>query len=368
MPENYYDILGISKNATSDEIKRAYRAKAMEHHPDRHGGDKSKEADFKKVNEAYSILSDSQKRAHYDRYGSMDGMGGFNQGFNQGFNMDFDLSEIFETFFGGSEYGSGKRRKNESGENLEFRINLNFADAIFGIKKTIKFERKIVCKTCGGAGNKPGTGMKTCTTCHGSGHIKKRVQSFFGVVEKTEYCSACDGEGVIIEQKCSACFGEKRINEKIEKEVEIPAGVDDGMTLKLKGEGNESIKGKSGDLYIVFKVPSDLEGLKRDGDDLHYSFDIEPVEAILGTKKKIKIPVLGDRIVEIKPGTQYGEILKFKGDGVKNVNTDYKGDLFLKLILKTPTRISKKEKELYQKIAEEKGININKSIFEKMFE
>ncbi|MDD2487344.1 MAG: J domain-containing protein [Candidatus Gracilibacteria bacterium] len=375
MPENYYDILGIPKDANAEDIKKAYRKKAMESHPDRHGGDKEKEAQFKKINEAYQTLSDAQKKAHYDRFGSTEGMGqgGFGQGFSgQGFDANFDISDIFESFFGGGGFGGGgqsKRKKNESGEDIEIEVKLDFSEAVLGTKRKVSYEKMILCSECSGSGAKKGTSPKTCNSCHGNGYVKKRTQSFFGVIEQTVVCDVCHGNGQIIEEKCGSCNGNKRIRTKMEKEIDVPAGIDDGMTLKLKGEGGVGVNSKSGDLYIVFRVPQKLEGMKRDGVNLNYDLVIDPIEAILGSKRKIKFPILGERTIEIKPGTQNSDMLKFKGDGVKDVSRDFKGDLFVKIDIKIPTSISKKERELYEQIAKEKGIDFadGKGFFSKIF-
>ncbi|MCK9272422.1 DnaJ domain-containing protein [Candidatus Gracilibacteria bacterium] len=368
MADNYYDILGVSKDATGEEIKKAYRKKAMESHPDRHGGDKEKEAQFKKINEAYGVLSDTGKKAHYDRFGSTEGMGGFGGG-QGGFNVDFDIGDIFESFFGQGFGGNtgGRKKKNENGEDIEINVKLDFGESILGVKKTINFDRKEVCSDCAGSGAKKGTTPKTCITCHGTGQVRKRVNSFFGVIEQASACPTCHGSGVIIEEKCGKCNGNKRIVEKIKKEIDVPAGIDNEMTLKIKGEGNKGTNGRNGDLYVIFSVPDSFDGLVRENSNLFYDLILDPVEAVLGIKKKVKLPLLGERTIEIKIGIQDGEIIKFKGDGVKDVGRDIKGDLFIKVKIKIPTNPTKKEKELYEQIAEIKGIETNKGIFGKIF-
>lgn len=216
----------------------------------------------------------------------------------------------------------------------------------------------MVCAECAGTGAKKGTEPKECSVCRGAGQVRRRTQTIFGVMEQTGVCDACHGTGKMITDKCPQCHGERRETEKAEKEIDIPAGIDDGMTIKVRGEGNDGIGTKSGDLYITFSIPDSIEGLTREDINLFYTIEIDPVEAILGTKRSWKLPVLGERTLEIKAGTQHGEVLKFKGDGVKHVSKDQKGDLFITISIKIPTHPSKKERELYHEIAREKKIEV----------
>lgn len=368
MAYEFYSILGVSRDVSAEELKRAYRKKAMEVHPDRHGGDKEKERLFKEVNEAYATLSDPQKRAHYDRFGTADAGGGF--GGQGGFGVDMDFSDIFESFFGGGFQNGGTRRKSGGveGEDIEIRMKLSFSEALSGVKKTFSYSRKVVCDECNGSGAKKGTEPRECSHCHGSWHIRKRTQTIFGVMEQTGLCDYCHGTGKIIVDKCNVCHGEQRQTLKSEKEIEVPSGIDDGMTIKLRGEGNMGIGSKNGDIYITFSVPSEIDGLSREDTNLLYTLEIDPVEAILGVKKIVKLPVLGDRTIEIKAGTQYGEVLKFKWDGVKHVSKDTKGDLYVNIHVKIPTRPTKKERELYRAIAKEKKIQVaDEGILSKLF-
>lgn len=322
MAYEFYSILEISREANAEEIKKAYRKKAMEVHPDRHGGDKEKETLFKEVNEAYATLSSPEKKAHYDRFGSSDMGGGFGGG-QGGFHTDMDFSDIFESFFGG---GGGARRRSSGveGEDIEIRVKLDFAEALSGLKKTVGYSRKIACAECAGTGAKKGTEPKECPQCRGVGQVRRRTQTIFGVMEQTGICDVCHGTGKIIVDKCHKCHGQQRETVKVEKEIEIPAGIDDGMTIKVRGEGNEGIGSKNGDLYITFNIPDSIDGLTREDTNLSYVLEIDPVEAVLGTKKTLKLPVLGERVVEIKSGAQHGDVLKFKGDGVKHISKDQK--------------------------------------------
>lgn len=216
----------------------------------------------------------------------------------------------------------------------------------------------MVCTECTGTGAKKGTEPKECSQCHGAGQVRRRTQTIFGIMEQTGICDICQGTGKIIMDKCMTCRGERRETIKTEKEIDIPAGIDDGMTIKVRGEGNDGIGSKSGDLYISFNIPDSIDGLTREDMNLFYTIEIDPTEAVLGIKKTIKIPVLGERTLEIKSGTQYGEVLKFKGDGVKHISKDQKGDLFITIHVRIPTHPSKKERELYHEIAREKKIEV----------
>lgn len=369
MSQDFYDILWVDKNVSAEELKKAYRKKAMELHPDRHGGDKAKEAEFKRVNEAYATLSDPQKKANYDRFWSTEWPAWFGGGFSwQWFwnGVEFDMWDIFESFFWGGFGGNtrtSKKKRDESGEDIELRLKLTFAEALTGCKKTITIDKKVLCDDCHGSGAKNGVKPKECTTCKGSGHVKTRSQTFFGVIEQMTICPACHGAGEVIEDKCNTCRGEKRVSTKEEKEITVPAGIDNEMTVKLSGEGNQGANGRNGDLYITFLVPESFEWLTRDELSLHYEVKLDPVEAILGTKKHIKIPVLGDRIIDIPAGTQHGEIFKLKNDGVKHVQKDIHGDLLIAIIIQIPKKLSKKEHEFYVNIAKEKDIEVNEKSF-----
>lgn len=367
--ENYYEILGVDKNASAEELKKAYRKKAMDLHPDRHAWDKQKEAEFKKVNEAYAVLSDPQKKAHYDRFGSTEWMWWFGWWFS---SQDFDISDIFEQFFWGW-FGTWRwwwnKKKNESWEDLEMNFKLSFWDAIFWWKQNIKYSKKIVCKTCSWIWAKPWTEAKTCHSCHWSWYIKSRTQSFFWVIEQNVVCPTCSWQWTIIDSPCQECKGKKRTDVNVEKEIEIPAWIDNWMSIKIKWEWNEWTNWKNGDLYIVFRVPNQFEWLSRDWDNLHFDLLIDPVEAVLWAKIKEKIPLIGDRTIEIKPWTQDGDILKFRWDWVKNISNDSKWDLFFHINIRIPTSVSKKERELYEQIAKEKWIDYadHKWIFGKIF-
>lgn len=237
-------------------------------------------------------------------------------------------------------------------------MKLSFAEALTGIKKTVSYNRKAVCTECAGTGAKKGTEPQECSQCRGAGQVRRRTQTIFGVMEQTGICDVCHGTGKIITEKCAKCHGERRETIKTDKEIDIPAGIDDGMTIKVRGEGNDGIGSGNGDLYITFSIPDSIDGLTREDMNLFYTLEIDPVEAILGVKKILKLPVIGERSVEIKSGTQHGEVLKFKGDGVKHISKDQKGDLFITVNIKIPTHPSKRERELYHEIAHERKIEV----------
>ncbi|MDQ7023252.1 MAG: DnaJ domain-containing protein [Candidatus Gracilibacteria bacterium] len=335
----FYAILEITKTASQDEVKKAYRKMAMKYHPDRNSGDKSAEAKFKEVNEAYQTLSNPQKRQQYDVYGKSGGAGGFGGGgFGGGFGggVDVDLGDIFSDFFGGGGGGRTRQKKSgvQRGEDIEEGIVIDLKTSIYGGKHKISFDKMSSCGECSGAG---GSGKKSCSDCNGSGYKTYTKQSMFGIIQQTGACDVCNGTGESFDKVCDICHGKKRVSTRVEKEIDIPAGIDDSMIIKMEGEGNDGIGTKqSGDLYLRFRVKLEEKGLIREGLHLFYEVEIEVVEAILGTTKEIKIPVIGKRKIEIPSATTHGSVLKIIGDGVKDVNYDTKGDLHISILIKIP--------------------------------
>jgi len=364
----YYSILEIEKTATIEEIKKSYRKLAMKYHPDRNKGDKEAEEKFKKINEAYSVLSDEQKRKQYDMYGSVWGAWGFWWGWFGG--VDVDLSDIFEQFFGGAGWwfgGARKRPTERRGEDLEEIINLDLKTSIYWGKQKIKLNKLVVCPECKWEWWE---GKKTCPDCHWTGQVTYTRQSLFGVIQQTAACEKCHATGEVFEKVCEKCNWEKRIRDIKELDLDIPAGIDNGMVIKLEWEWNDWVWTKvSGDLYIKFRVNTEEKGLKRKWVNLYYQIEVDVVESVLWTKKEISIPVIWKRIIEIPSGTQSGTIIKIAWDWVKYIDKDDKWDLFVTINIKIPKKLSKKEKELYLEIAKEKKINVNnhKWIFEKLF-
>ena len=352
MSKDYYSILGIERNASADEIKKAYRKKAMESHPDRHWGDSEKETEFKSINEAYAVLSDAQKKARYDQFGSAEGgnggfggMGGFDFG-------DINVEDIFSSVFGNMGFGWGRQqRRDDGGEDIQKEVHISFAESFSGVKKEIHFEKMIHCETCHGHGTKDGKEPKKCNTCHGSGYVTRATRSIFGMMQQTVVCDECSGEWVKIEDPCKECHGKRRVKKKTEQIVEIPAGIDDGMTLRMTGEWNAG-KHTAGDLYITCHVDQSQENLARQGNNIQTVLHISPAEAAIGVHKKIKFPLIGEREVRIAAGTQHGKKLQISNDGMPLLGKKWRGDLIITLEILIPGKLSKEEKKLYTELLE----------------
>lgn len=366
---NFYEVLGIDKSASKDEIKKAYRKLAMKYHPDRNSWDSEAEKKFKEVNEAYSTLSDDAKRQQYDMFGSTGWAAGgnpFGWGFSWAQNVDF--WDIFESFFGGGFNGWSQRtRRSEfKWEDLEYNLKIDLKTSIYWGVETITFNKKETCVTCNWEG---GSGKKTCGKCWWHGKVTQTSQSIFGTIQQTVSCDACGGTGEVFEETCSNCHWEKRKVVKKSIDIDVPAGIDNGMVIKMTDEGNHWVGIKAcGDLYIKFSVPLEEKWLKRDGDNLYYTVEVDVIEAILGTKKDVNIPIIGKRSIEIKAGTQDGNVIKLSDDGVQRIQSEEKWDLFITVKIKIPKKLSKIERSHYEAIAKEKKINVNKwGVFEKLF-
>jgi len=372
MKFEYYSILEIEKTASADEIKKAYRKKAMKYHPDRAPADKKSEyeSEFKKINEAYQVLSDSGKRQQYDRFGSVSGA--WSSWFGGWFWwwVDVDLWDIFEQFFGwnsGGFWWNTRRSSEQVWEDIEQIVEIDLKTSIYWAKQKIKVKKRVSCDSCSWVWWE---WKKTCKTCNWMGQVTYTRQSMFGVIQQTWVCEDCSWTWESFEKICSKCSGSKRIIDTKEIDLDIPAGIDNWMVIKLEWEWNDWIWTKqSWSLYLKFKVKLEEKGLKRNGEDLFYEIEIDVVEAVLWTTKEINIPVIWKRKIEIKAWTNSGEILEITWDGVKHINSDKKWNLYITLNIKIPKKLSKKEKELYLEIAKEKKINVNnhKWIFEKIF-
>ena len=362
-----YKVLDLEKTASKEEIKKAYRKLAMKYHPDRNGWDKEAEKKFKEINEAYGVLSDDSKRQQYDMFGSTGGAAGWNP-FGWGFQggVDVDLWDIFESFFGWASGARWKRRSEFKWEDIETHLNIDLKTSIYWGKKTITFNKKESCNECDGQW---GSWKTTCNKCNGRGSVTHATQSMFGMIQQTVTCDACNGTGETFEKVCSICHWEKRKLIKKDVEIDIPAGIDDGMIIKMTGEWNHWVGTKAhGDLYIKFWVQLEEKWLKRDGSNLHYNVEIDVIEAILGTKKDINIPVIWKRTIEIKAGTQVDTIIKLSWDGVKHIDSESKWDLLIHIEIKIPKKLGKKERELFEDIAKERKLNVNTGwVFKKMF-
>lgn len=370
MTRDYYEVLGLEKGASEDEIKKAYRKLAMQYHPDRNQGDNKAEAKFKEIGEAYATLSDAGKKQQYDMFGSSWWGSGWNPfGGWAGFQAE-DLGDIFSSFFGGGFAGQSSGRKRSSQrkwEDLEYDLHIDLKTSIYGGKDTLEFNKREHCDTCSWEG---GSWKKTCSTCNWHGQVTQTSQSPFGVIQQTRTCPECQGEWEIFENTCGDCQWEKRKVKKQKLDIDIPAGIDDGMVIKLTGEWNAGVWTKaSGDLYVRFHVQMEEKGLSRDGSNLHYELEIDFVEAALWTKKDITIPVIWKRSISVEAGTQAESVIMISGDGVKYIDRDAKWDLLIHIHIPVPKKLSKKEREILEELAKEKKINVNskKGVFEKLF-
>ena len=361
-----YSVLELEKSASKEDIKKAYRRLAMKYHPDRNAWDKEAEAKFKQINEAYSTLSDDWKRQQYDMFGkAWSGWNPFSWGFS--WWMDVDLWDIFESFFWWWFSWAWKARKTSfKWEDIETIVNIDLKTSIYWAKQKVVFNKKETCVTCDWEW---GSWKTTCTKCNGRWQVTYTSQSMFGTIQQTATCDVCSWTWETFKEVCSNCHWEKRKTIKKEIEIDIPAWIDDWMIIKLNGEWNSWIWTKaSWDLYIKFRVKQEEKELKRDWVNLHYNLEIDVVEAILWTKKEINIPILWKRTIEIKAWTSSWDVIKNSQDWVKYIDRDSKWDLFINISIKIPKKLSKKERELYEEIAKEKKINVNKAwVFEKIF-
>lgn len=346
---DYYEVLGISRNATVSEIKSAYKKLALKYHPDRNAGDKEAEEQFKEAAEAYSVLSDANKRAQYDRFGHA-GVGG--GGFS-GFDPDVfgDFSDILGDFFGfGDIFGSSRRRRNhpQRGADLRYDLTVEFEEAVFGVKAKIKIPRAQTCSACKGTGADPKYGPTICTTCNGQGQV--RFQQGFFTISRT--CSACQGTGQFIKEPCSDCRGAGRVQKEKVLEIKIPAGVETGSRLRIAGEGEAGMNGgPSGDLYVVLSV-TEHTFFKRQGADLYCEIPISFAQAALGAE--IRIPTLeGKERLKIPEGTQTGTVFRFRGRGVVNLTGRARGDQLVSVTVVTPKKLTRKQRELFESLSEE---------------
>lgn len=352
---DYYEVLGVSKGATQDEIKKAYRKLSKKYHPDI-----NKEADaeekFKEVKEAYEVLSDDQKRAHYDQFGHTDpnqGFGGFGGGGDFGGFGGFE--DIFSTFFGGG--GGGRRRDPNAprqGADLQYTMTLTFEDAVFGKETEIEIPREENCETCNGTGAKKGTKPETCSHCHGTGQLNTEQNTPFGRIVNRRVCHYCNGTGKEIKHKCSTCGGTGRVKKRRKIAVKIPAGIDDGQQLRVSGQGEPGINGgPAGDLYVVFHIQPH-EFFERDGDDVYCEIPITFAQAALGDE--LEVPTLHGKVkLKVPAGTQTGTKFRLRGKGIPNVRGRGTGDQHIIVKVITPTKLTEKQKQLLEEFAETGG-------------
>jgi molecular chaperone DnaJ len=372
---DFYEVLEIAKSASEDEIKKAYRKMAIKYHPDKNPGDKSAEDKFKEAAEAYEVLSDTNKKARYDRHGHA-GLGG-NAGGGQHMNMEDIFSQFGSIFgddspFGGMFGGGGGRgqQRQRKGTDLRIKLKLNLEEVANGVEKKIKVKRHVTCKSCSGNGSKNGTELNTCQTCGGAGQVRRVQQTMLGQMVTTAPCPTCNGEGKQVKTRCEVCFGEGRVLEEEIIPIKIPSGVAEGMQLSMSGKGNVPPRGGvAGDLLIVIEEEPD-EVLHRDGNNVIYDLHLNFADAALGTS--VEVPTIGGKArITIEAGTQSGKILRLKGKGIKELNGYGVGDELIHINLWTPKTLSREETDMLEKMRISPNFVPNpskndKNFFEKM--
>ena len=366
MKQDYYEILGISKGATAGEIKKAYRKKAVQYHPDKNPGDAEAEEMFKKAAEAYEVLGDADKRAKYDQYGhaAFDGSGGFGgSGFGGGMNMDDIFSQFGDIFGGGGfgGFGGGRGQRRVKGSNLRIRVKLTLEDVVNGVEKKVKVRRKVQAD---------GVTYKTCSTCNGTGQITKIANTILGRMQTSATCNVCGGSGQVIDSRPSDADAQGLRVEEETVAIKIPSGVEEGMQLKVSGKGNGAPgNGIPGDLLVAIEV-EEHSVLKREGDNLHYDLYISFSEAVLGNSKEID--AIGGKVrIKLEPGIQSGKILRLRGKGISSLNGYGSGDLLVHVNVWTPKELNREQKEFFQKMQNDDNFSpkpekSDKSFFEKV--
>lgn len=357
---DYYEVLGVSRGASEDEIKKAYKKMARKYHPDLNPGDKTAEEKFKEVNEAYEVLSDADKKARYDQYGHAGvdpnfGAGCFGGGFDGSFDFG-DLGDIFGSFFGGG-FGGGRRTNPNApqrGESIRMSIAISFEEAAFGCEKAVTVERYETCDTCHGNGCAPGTSPEVCPDCHGTGTVQVRRQTPMGVFATSSPCPKCGGKGRIIHQPCKDCRGSGMVRKKKTIQASIPAGIDNGQTISIRGQGNAGKNGgPAGDLLITITVrPHEL--FRREGTSVLCEAPITFTQAVLGAE--LEIPTIDGKVKYTLPeGTQSGTTFRLKGKGIPSINGRGRGDQYVTVYIETPKNLNKEQKEALKKFAETMG-------------
>jgi molecular chaperone DnaJ len=372
---DYYEVLGVSRNSTKEEIKKAYRKLAMQYHPDRNPGNKESEEKFKEAAEAYEILSHDDKRNNYDRFGhegvrgSTFGSSGFssvNDIFSH-FSDIFGGSSIFDEFFGGSQRSRSRRHGSGTpGTDMRVTLKLTLEEIAAGTSKKIKIKKQVKCNECNGTGAQAGTSLKTCPVCNGTGEIKTVSRSVFGQFVNITACHNCNGEGQVVDSPCQNCSGDGRIQDEATINIEAPAGVQDGNYMTLRGEGNAGKRGgQAGDIIVVFQeLPH--ENFIREEDDIIYNLFITFPQAALGAE--VEVPTLvGKAMLKIDPGTQPGKMLKMKGKGIRHLNYSGSGDEIVRVNIAIPQKLNSKEKEIIKQLSEMPNIKTSSENEKKNF-
>lgn len=372
---DYYEVLGLKKDATAEDIKKAYRQLALKYHPDRNPDNKEAEEKFKEAAEAYSVLSDADKRARYDRFGFSGMNGGSASGGGFGGFGDFDLSDILNSVFGqGFNFGnfggfgggnSGGGQVRQHGSNIRVKVKLNLQEIAKGVKKKIKVSKYVACPHCNGSGAE-GNETQTCPTCHGRGQVMSTVNSFFGPMSTATVCPSCGGKGSIIKKKCTHCYGEGIVKGEEVIDIDIPAGVGEGMRLTIRGKGNAGPhNGINGDLIVAIEEEAHPD-FEREEKNLIYSLFISVPEAISGTQ--VEIPTIDGKVrMKIAPGTQSGQVLRLRGKGLPGVNSYGTGDMLVYVNVWIPKKVSKEEEKILQQLADSENFKPNPTSEDKSF-
>ena len=357
---DYYEVLGVARGASEDEIKKAYKKMARKYHPDLNPGDKTAEENFKEVNEAYEVLSDADKKARYDQYGHAGvdpnfGAGGFGGGFDGSFDFG-DLGDIFGSFFGGG-FGGGRRTNPNApqrGESIRMSIAISFEEAAFGCEKDVNISHVESCDVCGGTGCEPGTTAEVCPECHGSGQVRMQQRTMFGTMSTSTVCPNCRGEGKIIHQKCKACGGSGGVRRQKKVHVKVPAGIDNGQAISVRGQGDMGRNGgPAGDLIVGINVMPHAR-LRRDGAHIYLDQTVSILQATLGGE--VEIPSLDGKMkCKVEPGTQPGTTLRLRGRGVPALNGRGRGDQYVTIRVEIPRNLNEDQKEALRKFAEAMG-------------
>ena len=374
---DYYEILGVDRNASKEEFRKAYRKLAMQYHPDRNPDDKEAEEKFKEAAEAYEVLSHDEKKARYDRFGheGVKGSAYGSQGFSDindifsHFSDIFGGSSIFDDFFGGGQRQRGRRSSGQQGSDLRVNLKLTLEEIATGVTKKIKIKKYINCDQCNGTGAESGTSTKTCPVCSGTGEVRSVSRSVFGQFVNITTCNNCNGEGSVIDTPCKKCMGDGRVQEETTLKVEVPAGVHENSYMSLRGEGNSGKRGgQSGDIIVVFHE-IEHEHFTRDNDDIIYDLMISYPEAALGSE--VEVPTLtGKAKLKIDPGTQPGKLLKMRDKGIKHLNHSGTGDQIVRINIQVPKKVNVKERELLKELLDMPNIKpsgkIEKNFFSKL--